>query len=129
MKSSLHISLVTLLVSGLFLLSMPTKSHALVPYGGARINTFPCTCNPSSWIVTLFNYHTKTPLMLVYTPGVSRLYSYFNIFTSRFLLGSYTPGPAPQCLMIAGPICLPAQAIGFPIMGTMDFSPGTGTSL
>ncbi len=92
-----------------------------IPFGGANSFAIFCTCS-ANFLLPIFDYATIRPLLLVYQPGVSRLYLYYNIY-GRFLLGSYAP-VGSQCLMYVGTGCVRISSNGM-----LGFLPGTGTSL
>ena len=92
-----------------------------IPYGGHQIFWFPCTCSGNTLHV-IFDYRTLRPLSLVYQPGLSVLYLYYNVF-GTYLLGSYQPFTG-GCFMYVGISCVP-----YPSEGLMGNRPGTGTSL
>lgn len=96
-----------------------------LPYGGIRTTTVPCTCTPPNLHVTVFDYRTKRALPLLYVPSVSVLYSYFNVETSTYLLGSYITAPATGLckITVTGGDCEDLY-----YEGIMGYQPGTGTS-
>lgn len=99
----------------------PGGSQGETPYGGLNIFTLTCTCSGNT-LLFLMDYRTSRLLRLLYQPGASRLYSYFNVY-GRYLLGSYQPSQN-QCRIQAGNTCVTISADGQ--LGTR---PGSGTSL
>ena len=91
-----------------------------IPYGGMRIFTLICTCSANT-LLYIMDYATNQLLALIYQPGVSMLYSYYDIYGTYFL-GSYRGGG--QCRIYAGKGC-----VTIPSRGTLGNMPGTGTSL
>jgi len=91
-----------------------------IPFGGLRFFTLECTCS-ANFLLYILDYANHSVLALVYQPGGSMLYSYFNIYAT-YLKGSYTPG-AGQCQIYAGTSCSQVNSDGQ--LGSM---PGTGTS-
>ena len=105
-----------------------TPEHALAqvtstetPFAGPQLFSLTCTCSGNVLIV-LWDYYSMMPLALVYQPGMSVLYSYFNIW-GQYYLGSYQKNSG-SCKMIAPNSCPEITSNG--MMGSM---PGTGTSL
>jgi len=91
------------------------------PYGG--LNTVPIYCGCSSnFLVTLWDYRTDALLKLLYQPGQSVLYEYYNIF-GTYLLGTYKQGGTCEFYIP------PYECIDIEADGTMGSQPGTGTSL
>ncbi len=107
-----------------------TKGAAIIemPYGGRRLITTLCNCkhgSPSQFAVTIFDYVQNRPIILSYMAVGSRLYSYFNIWTATYLLGSYNPAVRGTCMVsVSGGDCEP-----LPDDGLMGVLPGTGTSM
>lgn len=120
---------IAIVFAALFLLPMATTPNTAeaqlltgeVPYGGHQIFWTLCPCSGNS-LHYIFDYRTLRILPLVYQPGFSRLYLYYNLF-GRYFLGSYQPF-AGGCFMYAGVACFPLYSEG--LMGNR---PGTGTSL
>ena len=105
--------------------NMTPRAHAQlltgeIPYGGHQLFWFPCTCSASTLHI-IFDYRTLRPLSLVYQPGFSILYLYYNVF-GTYLLGSYQP--SGECRIYVGYSC-----VSYPAEGIMGNRPGTGTSL
>lgn len=93
---------------------------AETPFAGIQLYTMTCTCSGNVLIV-LYDYYSMMPLALVYQPGVSVLYSYFNIW-GKYYLGSYQRGMG-SCKMVT-----PVGCPDIYTNGMMGFLPGTGTS-
>lgn len=71
-------------------------------FGGMVIRYTQCTCGPSSMLDIMDVRGQMT--QLVYTPGISRIYMYYNIYgTGQNVLGTYTPGGV--CLVYVGTGC------------------------
>ena len=99
-------------------------SPGSLPFGGRIVYATPCTCSFGVWLIIVFDYRTMSPLNLVYIPGVSMLYAYYNIFTpGPSILGTYTPSSG-QCWFYVGLGCSP-----YPTIGNLNFLPGTGVSV
>lgn len=90
------------------------------PYGGLRIFNLICTCSANA-LIYVMDYATNIPLALIYQPGASILYSYYDIY-GTYLLGSYSQGS--QCSIYVGKSCAQIQS-----QGMLGSQPGTGTSL
>jgi hypothetical protein len=90
------------------------------PYGGLNLVQIYCTCS-SNFLITLWDYKTDMILDLLYQPGESVLYEYYDIF-GQYLLGTYRQGGT--CQIYYGYGCYSIEADG-----TMGSQPGTGTSL
>lgn len=116
-----------ILATGLFFGFKNSAKGAILSFGGLHLVTIPCTCTPPAQLVMIYDYKLKIPINLVYWPGYTWLYSYYNIFYSTYMLGSYTPATA-ACWFYAGTTCVDSSAIGLPTIGIMDFMPGVGTS-
>ena len=91
------------------------------PYGGLRFFTLPCTCT-DNFLVYIFDFATNSILKLIYEPGESVLYSYYDVWTSMFLLGSYVPDTG-VCKVRVAYYCVKMDSDG-----QMGNQPGTGTS-
>ncbi len=99
-------------------------SPAETPFGGVRISTVPCSCTTPNLYILVFDYYTLKVKKLVYVPGVSVLFSHFNLASSVYLLGTYEPRTkAGLCEMYNGTNC---DVV--PYDGMLGFRPGTGTS-
>ncbi|MEK9166630.1 MAG: hypothetical protein AAB846_02760 [Patescibacteria group bacterium] len=129
LKTILQTLLVASAVVAVFLLpvaKMPSPAHAQlstaveIPYGGHELFWITCLCSKNS-LHFIFDYRTLQVLPLVYQPGSSVLYLYYNLF-GRYFLGSHQP--SGECLVLVVKICVP-----IPSEGTMGSRPGTGTSL
>lgn len=89
-------------------------------FGGKVISSVPCPCSDNT-LVIIQDLVTKSPLPLIYQPGISKLYSQYNLFTpGNNVVGSYTPGLG---ICLAGGICALV-----PTAGTINSLPGVGTS-
>lgn len=128
-KKILLFFLAILFFFGAFLLPVPhpRTANALgfsaeIPYGGSNTFLAECTCSvPNTWQF-IYDYKTLRPLFLIYQPGASVLFEYFDIF-GTFFLGSYQPGGG-TCKMYVGEDCIDVYKDG--LMGSQ---PGTGTSI
>lgn len=97
------------------------SSAANTPFGGRITQTIICTCSANTLVYV--QDVTKGVLPLIYQPGVTKLYSNYNVFTTGAnLLGTYTPG-AGICLIYSGDSCNTLNSTGM-----MNFTPGVGTS-
>lgn len=99
-------------------------------YGGFAV-ALPCTCSEGNfwWSITTPVQYMGT---YIYTPS-SKLYENYGFVGAFWALGSYEEDKSAdeQCLMYEGEDCLPLSESGFsqlPIKGTLNSSPGTGTS-
>jgi|SRR3989344_312502 len=115
---SLFIVAVLILVSLTFSSARPVNAQSY--FGGLRVLTMVCTCS-ANFLIYVLDYATNRVLALVYQPGASLLYSFYNIY-GTYLLGSYTPG-AGQCQMYVGTSCTQINSDGM-----LNALPGTGTS-
>lgn len=105
--------------SSVFVGAQESAIRANMPFGGVLVMSKIC-CNGIK--LTIYDYLLKSPITLMYQPGYSMLYSYFNIMTPGvYLLGTYTP--FGFCLTIKSECEYPDITIG-----TIDFMPGAGTS-
>ena len=93
-----------------------------IPEGGEHIFTLICTCSANSEIY-IHDDLTEVVLILVYEPGVSMLYQYFDPFGALYLLGTYRAGAGVCLITVTGEDCE-----YLPSIGMMGFLPGTGTS-
>lgn len=91
------------------------------PFAGPQLFSLTCTCS-GTLLIFVYDLYSMMPKALVYQPGVSVIYSNFNIY-GQYLLGTYMPG-AGYCTM-ATPIGCPSISND----GMLGFLPGTGTSL
>jgi len=98
------------------------------PFGGRILFYFPCTCSATELIIVAKSQSIGpteiiVPIALtVQWPGFSTIYEYWNYRTpGNAILGTYSLGP--QCIMAAGPFCVP-----IPTHGAIDSFPGAGTS-
>lgn len=94
-----------------------------LPFGGRVVFALPCTCSANLWVY--FAPLSPSPPLpptgaLVYSPYLTRLYSYFAIGTpASWELGDYVPG-VQACFQYVGTSCVPIPAYG--LMGKV----GTG---
>jgi len=103
----------TLLFAGVFMFSVPTNAHAVFPFAGAIVTSFPCTCSPGQYVLvqTLLG-----PLPLVYYPKKTPTFMFGNLYKpGTFVLGNYLP--AGICLMTATP-CVALKAGTMTMVGT-----------
>ncbi len=99
-------------------------SPAETPFGGVRLSTVPCSCTPPNLYILVYDYATLKVKKFVYVPGVSVLFSHFNLASSVYLLGTYEPRTkAGLCEMYDGTSC---EVV--PYDGMLGFRPGVGTS-
>jgi len=112
----------------LFLVVVPVAVSAQavtaeVPFGGPLLFTFFCGCS-GNFMNYIFDDKTLTTLPLVFQPGLSILYSSYNILTPGTQeLGVFIPG-AGQCWVPA-----PDGCNYIPSFGAYGNLPGTGTTL
>lgn len=129
-NKKIKILIIILIACGIFFgfrEKMKAVGGVLGSFGGLRLFTTPCTCSLPATLVMIYDYKLKAPINLVFYPGISRLYSNFNIFYSTYMLGSYTPSTG-LCWFYAGTTCVESSAVGLPTIGTIDMLPGVGTS-
>lgn len=97
-------------------------------YGGRIIFTFPCTCEPSRYMIILEDFKEEGKLILKYDKKdiTQKLFNFKNIYTpANAILGSFTGTENHQyCRVEVGPFC-----VGIPVHGNLNSEPGTGTSL
>lgn len=94
-----------------------------LPYGGLHIFEVICTCSEPNVLVYEQDYLANVVYPLVYIPGVSVLYQYFDVLGALYYLGSYRPGAGVCMITVTGEDCE-----NIPAVGLMGFLPGTGTS-
>ncbi|MDO8467119.1 MAG: hypothetical protein Q7S83_03190 [bacterium] len=91
------------------------------PYGGQRVYTLTCDCSGNA-LLYIMDYRTNTILTLLYQEGASILYSYYNVYTSTYLLGTYS-STGNSCKIYVGEDCVDISN-----EGQLGSQPGTGTS-
>lgn len=96
------------------------QSSSETPYGGMRSYTLTCTCSGNS-LLYIMDYRTNTILSLIYQPGASILYSYYNTY-GTYLLGTYSAAGS-TCQIYVGEDCTEISN-----EGQLGSQPGTGTS-
>jgi len=101
------------------------KALSIFTFGGLHTVSSPCTCPSSAgnFLLYIYDYKTKSPMALVYSPEVSKLYSDYNFMEGTYMEGSYTPGAGAALCLEAGDPCTP-----MPSDGLIDSFPGFGTS-
>lgn len=115
------------MVVALFGFYRPQQVEAQVgiTFGGLRTFTLPCTCSGNA-LLYIYDFKTKIPLILLYQPGLSKLFQWYNIF-GTYMLGTYT-APISQCFITTSTGCAFVPSFGMlggPLTGS---GPGTGTS-
>ena len=103
-----------------FLQALAQTASSETPYGGMRSYTLTCTCSGNS-LLYIMDYRTNNILSLIYQPGASILYSYYNTY-GTYLLGSYSAAGS-SCQIYVGEDCTEISN-----EGQMGSQPGTGTS-
>ena len=123
---SKKIIIVTVIIVMIFGFHVPNKADATggISYGGLKTLTLPCTCSGNA-VIYLLDFKTKLPLVLLYQPGVSWLYQWYNIF-GTYMLGTYTV-PVSQCWIQTGTTCTLIPTI-IMLGGKIIGGPGTGTT-
>lgn len=100
--------LLSLLISVLIFGGFPIFTNALgfgIPFGGRILSVTYCTCS-FSLMVSVGPPRGGT---FIYQPGLSRLYSYYRIFSSGpWVLGTATGNST--CLIYSGNSCVPVGA-------------------
>ena len=105
------IAVIIVVVSLLFMLPTGRVKAASfgVPFGGKIRNVIVCTC-PANFGLQI-TVGPPRPGIFMYKPGISRLFSYFNIFRpGPYVLGiasGYNP-----CLQYTGTGCIPLSTGG-----------------
>ena len=128
MKKKLITLVVSLTLTGLFLLPTSSVNAQLLPFGGLASFSFPCTCSGTLyvWFTPLY---LGGPVVVtgpvIYSPFSTLLYAYFMIgIPGIWHLGSYIPG-VQACWMIIPtipPSCAPLPATGLMfLVGTNRF--------
>lgn len=93
-------------------------------YGGSIQSVTYCTCS-ASILLYVWDLTTKSMVQILYTPGISSLRSYYNIFIpGPNVIGGMTLGGG-VCEVVTGDTCTQQ---GNP-QGIIDFLRGIGTSL
>ena len=75
-------------------------------FGGRILFETPCTCSGGLRL----EVGSPRPMDLWYQPGVSVLFSFYNLLPPDYVLGTYTPGGA--CTVWVGPVCVPVPPLG-----------------
>lgn len=101
--------------------ALAQSASSETPYGGMRVYTLTCDCSGNS-LLYIMDYRTNTILTLLYQAGASILYSYYNVYTSTYLLGTYT-STGNSCKIYVGEDCVDISS-----EGQLGSQPGTGTS-
>lgn len=85
----------------LVFLCSAVSSYALeMTFGGQRVKTERCRCgSPAQYVLTIQDFATNKTLKLTYIPGVSILYSSFNLLSAQYLLGTYNPTIRGMCFV------------------------------
>lgn len=92
-----------------FLSFLPIQALAAgidIPFGGIVIKPVWCPCSANFAIrIIPIGATPPPPIILMYQPGVTTLYAFWNILKpGTYLLGTYSPVPIP-CLSIV--FCIP----------------------
>jgi len=87
----------------------PSISSGKPVFGGKIKAIIPCTCSPGMGIIV----GPPKPAILLFVPGLSRLFSNGRLFPGSWTLGDYSSGGV--CMQIAGKTCAPYP----PIQGTI----------
>ena len=77
-------------------------------FGGNKILTTPCTCSGGFRL----QVGPPRPINVLYQPGVSTLFSFYNFLPPGYILGTYSPGGV--CIVGAPPAtpCAPIPVLG-----------------
>ncbi len=106
MKKAVLFLFITILVFS----SIPlTKANAASVFGGRIMSIVPCTCSPGMAVIV----GAPRPAVLLFVPGISRLFSRGRVSPGVWTLGDYSSGGT--CMQIAGKTCAPYP----PIQGTI----------
>jgi len=115
------------LVSKIFLsiallaLILPLATNAQLPFGGKVIITLPCTCT-LNFLITMVPAAATLPARVIFRPGVSILYEYYQFFAPGTALLGKTLG-FDTCWEGIPPFCVPLS-IGTPLVQMMGTSLG-----
>lgn len=123
-KKTIVVSLLSIFIVGLGFVGQ-VNAQIGATFGGRKIITIPCTCSGNA-LIYVNDFRTHLILPLLYQPGLSKLFLWYNVFGTH-LLGTYTV-PLSQCLIYSGTGCIVIPAFGMlggPLTGS---GPGTGTS-
>lgn len=103
--------------------SVATGPKVVDYFGGKIIATIPCTCSGQT-LVTVDDYATKSAVVMLYNPAISKLNMNFNIWS----VGVYVIGG----LLPVGGVCSVYAGTGCTVVGaapvTIDTFRGVGTS-
>lgn len=89
------------IVGIIFSLTSPLSVSAAPVFGGRIMAVIPCTCSPGMAIIV----GPPKPGILLFIPGVSRLFNNRRPFPGSWTLGDYSFGGI--CLQIASHGCFP----------------------
>jgi len=93
----------------IFSFTSPLSVSAASVFGGKIMAVIPCTCSPGMAIIV----GPPKPAILLFLPGVSRLFSNRRPFPGSWTLGDYSSGAV--CLQFAGKTCVKYP----PVQGTI----------
>lgn len=108
MKKHLILILVVLMFFYPLSFLIPKQAEAIsLPFGGIIIFPVPCICS-YSLLIHIIPIGASSPPAVNFIPGVSQLYSFFNLFRpGAYLLGTYGP-PSPCFILVPfPPFCIP----------------------
>jgi len=91
-----------------FSLLVGADMTAAVPlaFGGRILAVVPCTCSAG----LALKVGPPRPAYVLYQPGVSILFSFYNLLPPDYALGTYKPGGV--CLTGTPPVCLTVPTLG-----------------
>ena len=130
MKKSFFFGLILII----FFAIWPVSSWAAIPFGGRITSVIPCTCN---WMlgdlsVCVEQLPVAGPPFLIFTAGVSRLYSYFQLLPGSWILGNTYP-MVSSCWVGVIPFCVPVDGCALApiisIVGTSGVGMTAGSGL
>ena len=101
--------------------ALAQSGRSETPYGGQRVYTLTCDCSGNA-LLYILDYRTNSVLTLLYQEGASVLYQYYNVYSSTYLLGTYS-STGNTCQIYVGEDCVVISN-----EGQLGSQPGTGTS-
>ncbi|HYC34526.1 MAG TPA: hypothetical protein VEC13_02230 [Candidatus Paceibacterota bacterium] len=116
----IYVFLFTLLAPSSFVFAQLSEKAI----GGEITDVRPCECT-ATWLLTIDDYATGEELKLVYQPGFSKIYLYYNYMTATYLVGSYNSSRKNMCRALNKN----GNCKAVPTDGTLGNQPGTGFSL
>lgn len=101
MRNLVSLIVVFVLIFSPFISNAQVEGTVVRPVGGPILDVFPCTCDPNTFYLLVYDYTTMLPTPLVFIVGESRLNAYYNPWIPfNHILGTYFVNPAPLCYML-----------------------------